>query len=423
MNVHEIFLTLKSNASKNFKIEFLEKHKNNEDLKRAIFLALDPNTQFYIRKIPKYTPASLGIFPLKSGMELLSKLSNREVTGHAGIEHLLGILSCLESDDSKVIERIIDKDLDCGVAAATVNKVWEGFIPEWPCMTCEPYKDKFVKKIKYPAYVQDKEDGMRFNAIVKNGKVEFRSRNGKLISLEGSPIEADFMRFPDGVYDGELLVGLLDRKTGNGILNKAVKGTISDEEKIPVRAVIWDYIPYDDFMKGKCSLPYVDRLKACTVPKDTNNVSKIKTDVVETYEEAVALFQAALAQKKEGIILKDPTNLWENKRSQKQIKFKNELTCELRIKGVKEHTEKPGTLGAFECESEDGVIEVSVGSGISDAQRIEFWKMNLLDKIITVKYNERIKSKSKKGKESLFLPIFIELRLDKDVADKSSKIK
>jgi len=40
---------------------------------------------------------------------------------------------------------------------------------------------------------------------------------------------------------------------------------------------------------------------------------------------------------------------------------------------------------------------------------------------VAVKYNSRIKNKV--GEESLFLPVFIELRDDKDVADNSKVIK
>jgi hypothetical protein len=48
-------------------------------------------------------------------------------------------------------------------------------------------------------------------------------------------------------------------------------------------------------------------------------------------------------------------------------------------------------------------------------------KQEILDKIVAVKYNTRIKNKQ--GEESLFLPIFVELRDDKDVADSSKDIK
>jgi hypothetical protein len=56
-----------------------------------------------------------------------------------------------------------------------------------------------------------------------------------------------------------------------------------------------------------------------------------------------------------------------------------------------------------------------------DEHRKNLWKENLIDKIVAVKYNARIKNKA--GEESLFLPIFVEIRDDKDVADKSKDIK
>ena len=55
--MNELFETLAANGSRNFKIDFLTMHKDNELLKEVIRLALDPFTQFYQRKIPDYTPA------------------------------------------------------------------------------------------------------------------------------------------------------------------------------------------------------------------------------------------------------------------------------------------------------------------------------------------------------------------------------
>jgi ATP-dependent DNA ligase len=94
----------------------------------------------------------------------------------------------------------------------------------------------------------------------------------------------------------------------------------------------------------------------------------------------------------------------------------------LKIVAVEEGSGKAaGMLGAIVCESADGIVKVNVGSGFSDAQRKQYWKEDLVDKIVAVKYNARIKNKT--GEESLFLPVFIELRDDKDVADNSKVIK
>ena len=78
-------------------------------------------------------------------------------------------------------------------------------------------------------------------------------------------------------------------------------------------------------------------------------------------------------------------------------------------------------LGAIVCESADGVVKVNVGSGFNDEHRKTLKEKDLLGKIVAVKYNTRIQNKS--GAESLFLPIFVEVREDKTDADNSKDIK
>ena len=436
MNLNEFLNSLAANASRNFKIDQLNANSDNETLREVIRLALDPFTQFYQRKIPKYSrDPKFNTMTLGFAMDQLYTLSSRDVTGNAAIEFLTNLLSSLDADDAKVIERIIAKDLKCGVDVSTANKVWSGLIPEYPCMLCSPFEQKLVDKIKFPAYAQMKMDGMRFNAIVRDGKCEFRSRNGKQILLLGN-LEQEFIALAgsiDCVFDGELLVMLdgdyqfADRQTGNGILNKANKGTISAEEAAMVHATVWDLIPYVQFIDGYCQTPYSKRFSTLEqiVNKQKAKDKKIWTvtsTIVQTLEEAQEIFQGYLADGYEGIILKDGSGEWEDKRSKTQIKFKGELECDLKIVAVEEGTGKAtGMLGAIVCESADGVVKVNVGSGFTDAHRKQYWKENIVDKIVAVKYNARIKNKQ--GEESLFLPVFVELRDDKDVADSSKIIK
>lgn len=436
MNINEFLNSLAENASRNFKIDQLNAHSDNETLREVIRLALDPFTQFYQRKIPAYTrDPKFNTMTLGFAMGQLYTLSSREVTGNAAIEFLKNLLSSLDSDDAKVIERIIAKDLKCGVDVSTANKVWSHLIPEYPCMLCSPFEQKLVDKINFPAYAQMKMDGMRFNAIVRSGKVEFRSRNGKQIHLLGN-LEKEFAALAgdiDCVFDGELLVmhpddiQFMDRQSGNGILNKANKGTISAEEASMVHATVWDLIPYVQFTDGYCGTPYSKRFSTLEqiVNKQNSDGKKIWTvtsTIVQTLEEAQEIFQGYLADGYEGIILKDGAGEWEDKRSKTQIKFKGELECDLKIVAVEEGTGKAvGMLGAIVCESSDGIVKVNVGSGFTDANRKQYWKENIVDKIVAVKYNARIKNKN--GEESLFLPVFIELRDDKDVADSSKVIK
>jgi ATP dependent DNA ligase domain/DNA ligase OB-like domain len=435
MNINQFLESLAANSSRNFKRDQLEANKDNELLREVIRLALCPFTQFYQRKIPAYTPNTTGHpASLASMLPALYDLRERLVTGNAAIDHLINILQALSPDDAKVMERIIQKDLKCGVQASTANDVWMGLVHEYPVMLCSPFEQKLVDKIQFPAYAQLKMDGMRFNAIVRDGKVEFRSRNGKEIQLLGN-LEKEFAALAgdvDCVFDGELLVmdpddyQFMDRQTGNGILNKANKGTISAKEAAMVHATVWDVIPYVLFETGYCGTPYSTRFSSLKLlvdkqPSENKKIWIVTSDIVETMEEAQTIFEGYLAQGLEGIILKDGAGVWEDKRAKHQIKFKGELECDLKIVAIEEGTGKyAGMLGAILCESADGVIKVRVGSGFTDEQRKTLGE-EIIDKIAAIKYNTRIKNKA--GEESLFLPIILEIRDDKEVADTSSVIK
>ena len=425
MEVYDILEDLAANPSRNYKIDLLKQHENNRLLREVVRLALDPFTQFYIRKIPKYEATGSGC--LMAAMDQLFELSSRIVTGNAAIEHLTQVLTSLSPKNAKVLERIIAKDLKCGVSIATANDVWLGLILDYPCMLASQYDQKLVDKMTWPAYVQLKLDGMRFNAVVRDGQCEFKSRNGKTIDLLGN-LEQEFIDKSNGrdcVFDGELLVAdedgyPLNRQTGNGILNKALKGTINHDEASKVRATVWDYIPYLYFTSGECPIPYSKRLTSLVnLPEKINLVPNF---IVENIEEAQAKFKEYYDIGEEGIILKDPNAFWENKRSKSLIKFKGELECDLKIVDVEDGTGKyEGLLGALVCESEDGIIKTKVGSGFSDEDRAKIKKQDVVGKVVAVKYNARIRSKHEG--ESLFLPIFVEIREDKDKADSSGSIK
>jgi ATP-dependent DNA ligase len=151
-------------------------------------------------------------------------------------------------------------------------------------------------------------------------------------------------------------------------------------------------------------------------------VDLVWTKQVDTLYEAQKIFEKFLAEGQEGTILKSKTGIWEDRRSKDQIKFKGELECDLMVVDWEEGTGKnKGRLGALVCETSDGVIRVNVGSGYSDEQRAEFDK-KVIGKIITVRYNARIKERSGES-ESLFLPRFIELREDKSTAEASKSVK
>jgi ATP-dependent DNA ligase len=444
VEVFDILTQLESRNSRLFKESVLEKNKDNFLLKRVLIAALDPYTQYYQRKIPDFERKENS--PTESldwALNRLTLLTTREYTGNSAIAHLQKILSGLSEDNADVIKRVVTKDLKCGVSIATVNKIFgKGFIETYPCMLATAMNEKSFEAIKYPALVQTKMDGMRANIIIdKEGIVDVRSRSGKQIVL-GHHFDEFMMRifyrsatlanldhFRGAVLDGELLVldekeeKMLDRKTGNGILNKAVRGTITPEEVKRVRMACWDMIPLEDFRKGFCALPYFDRLKVLDDRMyevsnfiDTQLVSILPAFPIENYEQAEDLFQEALEKGEEGIIVKNGDAPWEDKRSKFQVKMKAELEVDLLVEGILEGSGKyEGLVGSLSCTSKDGTLKVNVGSGLNDEDRNRDPE-DFIGKIISVKYNEKIKEKNSES-WSLFLPIFQELRLDKSEAD------
>ena len=437
--IYTVIEQLASDNSRLAKEAILKKNVDNGLLKQVFNLALNPFVQFYIRKIPSYD-TSADIKPLQEALTNLSVLSDRVMTGHAAINHLQFILGSLSKEDAKIIERIIAKDMRCGVSEATVNKIWPGTVPSYPVMLASGYDQKLVDKIQFPAYVQLKLDGMRFNAIVKGEVVEYRSRNGKELTIPNKTFDMPFITMAkfygeNMVFDGELLVvdvtgNPVNRQTGNGILSKSIKGTMSVQEAVNVRATLWDAITFEKFSQGIDKEPYSARMS-----KLSNAISYMRgqkgqighyidlvwNKQVNDIATAQKIFEKFLSEGQEGTILKSKDGIWEDKRSKTQIKFKGELECELKVVDWEEGTGKNvGRLGALVCESSDGVIRVNVGSGYSDEQRDGYTK-KVIGKIITVKYNARIKDRS--GVESLFLPVFIELREDKDIAQSSKSIK
>jgi hypothetical protein len=432
MTIGDIFNDLAGNASGNYKLELLKSHENNDLLKRCIRMALDPLTNFYQKKIPKYVPSESATVPLSDALDMLEKLSDRTYTGNEAIAYLKRILETCQ--EPKVIERIIAKDLKCGVQEKTANKIWPGLVLDYPCMLCSPISDKLLAKIKYPAYVQLKMDGMRVNIIVTHrngeGRIEFRSRNGKELSILGN-FDQEFLSFSNGqdvVFDGELLWmtpdGIANRQTGNGIIAKTIKGTISLEESNGIHAVLWDVIDYRDFLTGRSDVKYENRFKRLNlfeVDGRRKRISIVKSHIVNSPDDIHEIYQGYIDDHEEGVILKDMSGSWENNRVQHQLKLKAELECDLKVVGIKMGKGRMvDVLGALSCESSDGVVKVSVGSGFSDEQRVELLT-DTVGKIVTVKYNARIGNK--KSGNTLFLPVFVKIRDDKDVADTDKMIK
>ena len=145
--IKQIFDEIAAESSTNKKTEILAKYKDNDLLKRVLYLALSKRIKFYIKQIPSYTRLETHTHTLEAALEGLELLSKRSVTGGEAIQHLREILMCCQPDDAYIIERIIDKDPKIGVGRTFVNKVWSKLVEETPYMGAKPFEVALIKKL------------------------------------------------------------------------------------------------------------------------------------------------------------------------------------------------------------------------------------------------------------------------------------
>ena len=400
---------LANEPSRNAKIAIMQREKGNQLLQDVIKLALDPYLTFGIKAIPKYKCVAPSTTTLSQALSKLEAFSSRRCTGNNAIAYLVEILESLSTSDAEVIERVIGRDLKCGVATSP-NEVWPGIVPSFDVMLC----GKDINKIKFEpyAYSECKSDGARIHLHFDGVECQAFTRSGKTVPLFGVFDQAANAVMKKGeTWDGELVCvdaagKIIDRKTGNGIINQLLKGKGSLATASQLRMITWDIIDFTS------TIPYCKRWEELETrlvyPQQL--IRLVECKIVRSYEEAMAHYNDLRSRGEEGSILKNFDHKWEAKRSSQLCKLKAVEDIDLEVIGLEEGTGKNvGRLGALVCRSKDGTIEVNVGTGFSDHDRDALWANKPIGKIAELQYNEII---SKKGSttKSLFLPVFVCIR-------------
>ena len=430
-DVFDIVAKLAETSSKNEKIKILKENKENEDLARYFFYCLDKHTKFGVKKIPNYSSQSeeLG---LDDVFTTLDNLASRKFTGNAAIELVAKTLNNVDVEIQWLMISMLSKNPKCGVNIELASKTWPELFPKTVKLCkAQAYSAKAMQAIKYPAYSQRKCDGERCLAVYDGETVTLMSSSGKI--YHGlKHIEYNMLAVANGtpcVLDGELIGvrgdTVLSRKEGNGLLNKALHNTISEEEAKLIHLVAWDYIPYEDYLEDKPTMKYSEAfeyLKKRLQETWTMHISAVHTKIVNSHEEAIKHFREMLSNGEEGTILKNMDMKWEGKRSKNCVKMKVIIENTMEVIDAFEGKDKyQGKLGGFICKSRDGKVEVRVGSGLSDDDRKNWWPADgMIGKFIEVKSTGIIQAED--GTYSLFLPRYVGVRSDKLEADSFEEI-
>lgn len=404
---------------------------------------LNPYVMFYIGE----KSLESNIQPCEEKFDNSSQLFN-VLTGKKGLTNALlaKVKSTIKSVETPVIRafmaKYIARTVKIGVTADTVNKaIGQTVIPTFGCMLANKYFEHPKEAVGKIMAVTEKLDGIRALAIVtpsqhageaQQCEIRIYSRQGQpingLCEVETaiknaiSAIDETVSYFTNSfVLDGELLI--TDRA---GIPSKEqykrtvkIVRTDKNENKTGITYHVFDCLPYSDFLKGICNVPYHRRRKIIEffgqnnisqalqiVPAITHFLSDDAETVFNTVTELVA---KARKDGLEGIMLNDNAAPYICARTNHLLKVKVFQDCDLEIIGFQQGAGKfADTLGALIVDYKGN--RVGVGTGLTDEQRKEFWEHQneYLGRIATIQYFEE--TCDSKGVLSIRFPVFVELR-------------
>lgn len=449
MKIKQIFDEIAGESSTKKKVEILSKYKDNDLLRRVLYLANSKRVKFYIKQVPSYDKSILS-HDLTDALDALSLLSERTLTGKAALLHLSAILSLCDADDAYIIERIIEKDCKMNLGTSLINKVFPKLIEETPYMGAKSYDEKLAKKIFEKGgkgYSQIKMDGRYCNAIIRSGDVELESRQGEPTILTGAKFLDELAGFEDCVLNGELTMDGISRYESNGIVASLVsigkkkldgedvtKEIKKFEEKHmnyqdaldAIRFTVWDTIHVDEYFEQKSDTPYylrLNRVSDMLFERKPSMISLVETKAVDSYEGAMHHFQEMLNQGQEGTILKAYEGTWKDGKPNWQVKMKLEMDVDLKIVGFNYGTGKnANVISSVNAESADGKV-FTRPTGINEEmmQYITDNQDKLLGTILEVKCCGL--SNDSDGNYALLHPVFKTLRDDKNTCDTLESIK
>ena len=147
MLVSDVLSQIKSTSGSNAKKALLEVHEDNNILKRALKMGLDPFTPFHVVKVPKVKDRTPGLCEADRWnvfFDCAMICATRSHTGNAAIELIHSALSGATEEEEKWMRKILKKHLAIGASTKTINKVFPGLIPTFDVALAQKFEEKRI---------------------------------------------------------------------------------------------------------------------------------------------------------------------------------------------------------------------------------------------------------------------------------------
>ena len=383
MTIIQILELLESDNSRLFKEEVLRKNAENAELRRFLVLSFDPWKDWGVAKYEKpvaQRPLACGDSVIVKFMDLLERLNARELKGNAAREAVTLAMSEGDALAQKWMERLLWRNLRCGVSVATINKTWPGSVIPFAVSLAETLPTKgsngefeITQPVAYPVRVEAKLDGLRCVAVKSKGEVTLYTRSGTVLETLPrikSAIEA--LAADDIVLDGEVMGDDWNESASVVMSSKSKK----DDSKMLFHA--FDLISIEDWKRQKSETHYRARLLDLhMVLGDTTGTPfrYVKSVIANDEASLREFYSGCLEEGYEGVMLKDIGAPYQWKRSPAILKLKPVATEEGVVVGWYEanaNTKRAGQFGGFVVLTPNGVT-TRVGGGYTDALKSQIF--------------------------------------------------
>lgn len=405
--------------------------KDADHFLNLAYQAYNSYITFNIKKVPTTENVTGQTNDIDAFYAFLRKLQERELTGNAALAEVDYMSACYDSDLwNELLRPTILKDLRVGATINTFNKICKGTKYEIPVFTCQLATDsaKHPKKLIGKKILEPKLDGIRACAVVdmsfpERTKVTLHTRNGKVLAnfphIEEQIVKAlklhklppNWNTFTKFVFDGEIV-----SENFQALMKQAQRKT--DVDTSAAVYSIFDIIPLDKFNEG--IWPARQEVRTDFLSTAIERFGEfsalhiiegfvVDLDTAEGKQRMQEYGEEMVADGYEGIMIKDPDAPYICKRKTAWMKWKPTITVDLTLIDMEEGTGRnEGRLGALVCEGvDDGrLIQVNVGSGLSDADRDDFWARRDELKGFVVEVKADVVTQNEDGGYSLRFPRF-----------------
>lgn len=388
MSIVSILEALESTTKRLEKEAILKEHLcSNALLQRVLYVVFDPYINFGVSK-SKVNNNNTFVFDDNQSDTMISIFVNnvlnalieRRYTGNAAKAIVNEHMSKCDELTLKWCNRILMRNLRCGIQATTVNKIFPGLINEFDVQlastlgyTCSNEVITINEKLTYPLVSEPKLDGLRLIVIKHNENVTMFTRNGT--QLETLPRLKKFFEgrqdIQEMVFDGEgLTSGCWENSVSTMMAYKNNKG---DDGFV---YNVFDCMTFLEWEEKLCERDQLKRrqvLDSLFSENDEHIIKKTEFNICNSEEDVLNVYKRSLDAGYEGIMIKQLNGLYTFDRSKAWKKLKPIMTYEGVIVGTTDGNvgaKREGKFGGFIVMLENNVT-TEVGSGMSDAMKDE----------------------------------------------------